>query len=357
MQVARQKLVSVIIPALKRPDLTRRCVNSLLRQSLPATEYEIIVVESEADPSTVLPDPLPLNVRRIELLENYGTTGSINRGVEDSSSEYILLLNNDVELEPKFLATLISRLSNGHQYGFATGKLLSATPPRDRLDGAGDALVLGGGAFRLGNCDLDVGQFNDPRPMLAGCGAATMFRRSVFEEAGGLDEDFFAYLDDIDLALRAQLLGHEGIYVPDAVAYHVGSATLGEPFHQKIVEWMTRNQILMLAKDYPGAVLVKLMPQIVVFQVLWFGKVLRHAKLLSYGTGIIEAMRTLPRALRKRNALMQRRRITNADFLRLLRESEKQVLEWENTRPAASRSGLLKIYFGLFGKSCPTVEI
>jgi GT2 family glycosyltransferase len=351
MQVARQKLVSVIIPALKRPDLTRRCVNSLLKQSLPAAEYEIVVVENEAHPSIVLQDPLPQNVRRIDLVENFGTTGSINRGVEDSSSEYILLLNNDVELDPQFVATLISRLINGHKYGFATGKLLNVAPTKDRLDGAGDALVLGGGAFRLGNSDLDVGQFNDPRPVLAGCGAATMFRRSVFEEAGGLDEDFFAYLDDIDLALRAQLLGYEGIYAPNAIAYHIGSATLGEPFHQKIAEWMTRNQILMIAKDYPGAVLVKLIPQIVVFQALWFGKVLRHAKLLSYLRGVIQAIRTLPRTFRKRKRLMQHRRITDADFLRILQESERQVLQWETSRPAASRSRLLKIYFGLFGKS------
>jgi len=351
MQFARQKLVSVIIPALKRPDLTRRCVASLLSQSLPLREYEIIVVENDAHPSTVLPDPLPQNVRRIDLVENYGTTGSINRGVEASSSEYILLLNNDVELDPQFLAALISTLSNGHEYAFATGKLISAAPPRDRLDGAGDGLLLGGGAFRLGNSDLDVGQFNDPRPVLAGCGAATMFRRAVFEEVGGLDEDFFAYLDDIDLALRAQLLGHEGIYVPDAVAYHVGSATLGEPFHQNVVEWMTRNQILMLAKDYPGAVLLRLMPQVVVFQTLWFGKVLRHAKLLSYIKGMVQAACTLPRTLQKRRRLMRHRRITSADFLRILQDSERQVLQWENTRPAASRSGLLKIYFGLFGKS------
>ena len=351
MQVARQKLVSIIIPALKRPDLTRRCINSLLRQSLPATEYEIIVVENDARPETVLPDPLPQNVRRIELAENYGTTGSINRGVAHSSSEYVLLLNNDVELDPQFLATLTSRLSNGHEYGFATGKLVNAAPPKDRLDGAGDALLLGGGAFRLGNSDVDVGQFNDPRPVLAGCGAATMFRRSVFEEVEGLDEDFFAYLDDIDLALRAQLLGHQGVYVPDAVAYHVGSVTLGEPFHHKIVEWMTCNQILLLAKDYPGAVLLKLLPQIVVFQVLWFGKVLRYAKLLSYVKGIIKAMRTLPRTVKKRRRMMHRRRITNADFLRILRKSEKHVLDWENMRPPASRSGLLKVYFALFGKS------
>jgi GT2 family glycosyltransferase len=352
MQAARQKLVSIIIPALKRPDLTQRCVNSLLRQSLSTAECEIIVVENEAHPKTILPDPLPQNVRRIELAENYGTTGSINRGVADSSSEYILLLNNDVELDPQFLATLISALNGPGNYGFATGKLMNASAPRNRLDGAGDALLLGGGAFRLGNSDLDVDQFDHPRRVLAGCGAATLFRRSAFVEAEGLDEDFFAYLDDIDLALRVQRLGHEGIYVPDAIAYHIGSATLGEPFHPRIVELMTRNQILLFVKDYPGRILFKLLPRILVFQVLWLSTVLRHAKLVPYVKGIVGAVRVFPRMVRKRNRL-RHPRVADTEFLQLLQASEKQILDWENTRTPASRSRLLKIYFTLFGEPKP----
>ena len=115
--------------------------------------------------------------------------------------------------------------------------------------------------------------------MIAGCGAAILFRRSVFEEAAGLDEDFFAYLDDVDLALRVQLLGYQGIYVPEATAYHIGSATLGNVVHPEIVEWMTRNQILLVVKNYPGGVLVKLLPQIVGFQVLWLGMALQYVGL------------------------------------------------------------------------------
>jgi GT2 family glycosyltransferase len=350
VQTGEEKLVSVIIPALKRPDLTRRCIDSVLKQSLPETEYEIVVVENEARPETVLPGPLPTHVRRIDLVENYGTTGSVNRGVAESSSEYVLLLNNDVELDPQFLATLFSVLNKAQEYGFATGKLIIAAGNRDRLDGAGDALLRGGGAFRLGHSDLDVGQFDHSRPVIAGCGAATLFRRSVFEEVQGLDEDFFAYLDDVDLALRAQLIGQQGIYVPSAVAYHIGSATLGHVLHPKIVELMTRNQILLLAKNYPSGILLKLLPQIVAFQILWFGLVIRKCRFISYVKGLIGAIRALPRSLRGRE-LLKHRRITDAEFLGLLKTSEEQILEWENTRMLESRSGLLKAYFALFGKS------
>ncbi|HEX4920642.1 MAG TPA: glycosyltransferase, partial [Candidatus Bathyarchaeia archaeon] len=105
MLIARPRLVSIIIPALRRPDLTQRCIDSVLKQSLRDSEYEIIVVENAAQPETVLPHPLPPHVRRIDLVENCGTTGSINRGVAESSSKYLLFLNNDVELGPEFLET------------------------------------------------------------------------------------------------------------------------------------------------------------------------------------------------------------------------------------------------------------
>lgn len=348
MPVIDAKLVSVVIPALRRPDLTKRCIASLQKQTVPLEQFETIVVENEAEPQTVLPHPLPPNVRRIDLLENLGTTGSINRGIDDSSSKYVLLLNNDVELEPNFLATLVSALEGNESCGFATGKLMNASA-RDRLDGAGDALLLGGAAFRLGHSDLDAGQFDYPRPVLAGCGAATLFRRSALSEVGGLDADFFAYLDDIDLALRSQLLGYGGIYVPDAVAYHVGSATLEDSFHPMIVEWMTRNQIFLVAKNYPGGVLPGLFFRIVVFQALWLGLVVRHLKLFSYVKGMIGAICLLPRILRKRRRVMLCRRIANSDFTNLLRASEKQIFDWENTRPIPSRSTLLRTYFFLFG--------
>ena len=106
-----------------------------------------------------------------------------------------------------------------------------------------------------------------------------LYRREVFELCGRLDEEFFAYLDDLDLALRAQLLGYTGIYLPDAVAYHIGSATLGDVLHPRIVEYLTRNQIYLLAKDYPRSVLWRLLPRIIVYQKLWFLFAVRNAGL------------------------------------------------------------------------------
>jgi GT2 family glycosyltransferase len=342
------KRITIVIPSLHRPDLTARCIAAITQQTLPAEQYETLVVENEARADSILPSPLPPNVRQILLEKNYGTTGSINRGIVASASEYVLLLNNDVELDPGFLAALLTGIDSNPRYGFVTGKLLRAMD-RSRFDGAGDAMLMGGGAYRLGHFDLDTGQFDQARLVLSGCGAATLFRRSVFDEIQGLDEDFFAYLDDLDLSLRAQLTGYQGAYIPSAVAYHIGSGTLGDPFHPRIVSWLTRNQILLLAKDFPAPVLFALTLRVLGFQLLWFTFVARRGALGAYAKGLIQALLLLPRMLRKRQHTMRSRKISNAEFRSLLAASEAQIFDW-HTRRQEDRSHLLDIYFRWFGR-------
>ncbi len=343
------KTVTIIIPALHRPELTRRCIDFIQLQTLPRLEWEIVVVENEARSDSILPDPLPENTTRIELPTNEGTTGSINRAVAATSSKYLLLLNNDIEMQPDYLEVLVRTLEDEPQLGFAAGKLLSAKL-RTHLDGAGDAMLIAGGAYRLGSMDEDRGQFDQALPILTGCGAAVLYRREAFEQCGGLDEDFFAYLDDIDLGLRAQLVGYGGVYVPQALAYHIGSATTGAVAHPRILELVTRNQLWLLAKDYPPAIVQRYLSRILVFQALWFGYVLRNrGGLGAYIRGIRAAVAKRSVMHSKRDELLRKRTISDSDFERLLIESERQVWKWHSSRAPEAQSGLLKTYFRIFG--------
>ena len=361
-QQSRVKTVAIAIPSLHRPDLTARCIEFIQKQTLSADSWEIVVIENEARPGEVLPDPLPPNTRRIDLPTNEGTTGSINRAVSATESQYILLLNNDVELAPDYLQKLVDVMGADPKLGFATGKLLRATE-RTHLDGAGDAMLMAGAAYRLGHGDEDRGQFDQPMRVLAGCGAAVLYRRSAFMAAGGLDPEFFAYLDDLDLALRTRLMGFGGLYVPDAIAYHVGSATLGEPMHPRIVEYITRNQLYLLIKNYPRPVLVRLLPRIVVYQFLWMmlatnprgsGPVVfpvpPFGRVSAYFHGVMAAFRNRSSMRRKGDALLARQRIGDNEFVARLRDSERQIYDWHQSRPPRERSALLKLYFFLFGK-------
>jgi GT2 family glycosyltransferase len=353
------KTVAIAIPALHRPDLTARCIEFIQKQTLAADEWEIVVVENEARQGDMLPDPLPPNTRRIELPVNEGTTGSINRAVAATDSKYILLLNNDVELEPDYLAKLVASLDADPKLGFATGKLLRATQ-RSYLDGAGDAMLAAGAGFRLGHMDRDDRQFDQTMPVLAGCGAAVLYRREAFVAAGGLDAEFFAYLDDLDLALRVQLIGYGGLYLPDAVGYHIGSATLGESdgstrqreprLHPRIVELVTRNQLWIVVKDYSEPVVRQLLPQILAYQLMWMAFAARDGHLSAWWRGMRAAARGRSSMHVKQRELMAKRAITDTDFLKLLRASERQIWEWQQSRAPRERSTLLKLYFRLFGK-------
>lgn len=342
------KTVAIAIPSLHRPDLTARCIEFIQKQTLPPDAWEIVVIENEAQTGQILPDPLPPNTRRIELPKNEGTTGSINRAIAATESRYVLLLNNDIELGPEYLEKLAAALDDDAGLGFVTGKLLRATQ-RTHLDGAGDAMLMAGAAYRLGNLDRDEGQFDQAMPILAGCGAAVLYRREAFVKAGGLDADFFAYLDDLDLALRAQLLGYGGWYLPDAIAYHIGSATLGDTLHPRVIECLTRNQIYLLVKDYPRMVFTRLLPRILVYQALWAMYAMRNHGLGAYLRGFWTALGTIGSMRGKYHELMAERRITDDEFLRRLRASEAQVYDWQQARPAQERSALLKAYFRLFG--------
>jgi GT2 family glycosyltransferase len=341
------KTVAIAIPSLHRPDLTARCIQFIQQQTLPSSDWEIVVIENEARASEILPDPLPPNTRRIELPTNEGTTGSINRAVAMTESRYILLLNNDVELAADYIARLVAALDQDPKLGFVTGKLLRATA-RDHLDGAGDAMLMAGGAYRLGHLDPDRQQFDRPLPVLAGCGAAVLYRRDAFQESGGLDPDFFAYLDDLDLAMRVQLVGYSGLYLPDAIAYHIGSATLGEPLHPRVVEYITRNQLYLLMKDYPRAVFLRLLARIFVYQLLWLMFAMKSGNFRAWLRGLRDALRNRRIMRQKSRMLLERRKIGDAEFLRRLRDSERQIFDWQQSLPAQDRYRLLNAYFRFF---------
>lgn len=341
------KTIAIVIPSLHRPDLTARCIESIQRQTLPAEKWKIVVVENEAQAGKVLPDPLPPNTMRIELPINEGTTNSINRGMAAVPSPFVLLLNNDVELESDYLEKLLAAMDSDESIGFATGKLLRAGD-HTLIDGAGDAMLLAGGSYRIGHLDRDVGQFDKPLPLLSACGAAVLYRSKAFLWCGALDADFFAYLDDLDLALRAHLIGYSGVYVPDAVAYHVGSATFGQALHPRVVEYVTRNQLFVLMKDYPRPFLRRWLARIAAYQLLWCLFAVKSAGLGPYLRGLRGAWRGRKRMEHKYRELMAKRTIDDAELLRLMRMAERQVFDWQQSRAPGQRSSLLAMYFHIF---------
>src|ERR1039458_5230115 len=165
-------------------------------------------------------------VKVLALAENVGVTAALNAALRAAASEYVALFNNDMELDPDCLGEMMRELLRHPEAGSATPKMLDFTE-RALLDGAGDVLSWRGGGRRRGHEERDVGQYDRAEEVFGPCGGAALYRRSALEKVGGFDEAYFAYYEDIDWAFRAQLLGFRCRYVPSAILYHRGSATLG----------------------------------------------------------------------------------------------------------------------------------
>jgi GT2 family glycosyltransferase len=281
-------------------------IPSLERQTYPRLTL-MIVDNGSTDGSVEMVREHWPDVRLVEIEENVGVARALNRGIEESDTELVALLNNDIELEPRWLEELVAALLQHPDAASASGKLLRFDR-RDVIDAAGDGMRWSSAAFNRGAGQHDSGQFDRPEPVFSACAGAALYRRAAFEDVGPFDEDFFAYLEDIDWSLRAQLRGYASRFVPAAVAYHMrGATTRGARNRYRVMQ--RRNQIWLVLKNYPLAALVRRLPGIVLLNA---GLALHDAREGALGStlrGWLAALAGVPQVLRKRRQIQRSRRV------------------------------------------------
>jgi N-acetylglucosaminyl-diphospho-decaprenol L-rhamnosyltransferase len=215
--------VDVVIVAYNRYDLTESCLRHLCAQTI---EHRVIVIDNGSTDETFARVGADWPAVRLERLpHNHGFAEACNRGVATGAGEIVVLLNNDVDVRPDFLARLVSPLMEDPELGSVAALMLQ--PGEQLIDSAGLAadVVLGGFPRLQGQ---DAGEARREHPLLAGpAGTAAAYRRSAWEQVGGLNESIFAYMEDFDLALRLRSSGWRSVVAPDAVGVHLGSATHG----------------------------------------------------------------------------------------------------------------------------------
>ena len=296
----------------------------LLEGALPSfaaqryRDFRVLVVDNGSSDDTVewLARTWP-EVDVLHLPDNIGVTAALNRGWQGAGSELVGLFNNDIELDTDCLGELVAALDADPAAGSAGAKLLDFHA-RDVIDGAGDVFFWQGTGWRRGHGETDRGQYNEPSAIFGACGGAAAYRRAALEAVGPFDEDFFAFSEDVDWAFRAQLAGYSCRYVPSAVVYHMGSATLGKGLTDFTRYHLWRNSIWMVAKDYPAGALFRHAPALIWVQAANFAVAVRDRKLGVWWRSLRDALRGLPAALRKRTAVQATRR-------RSVRELERIV--------------------------------
>jgi GT2 family glycosyltransferase len=185
--------------------------------------------------------------------QNLGFCAANNQGFGASDTEFVALLNNDAEAEPDWLQSLTTAFEGRPEIGMAASKILVYEDPR-RIDKAGHLIYPDGQNRGRGSGELDKGQYDRTEEILWPDGCAAMYRRAMLDQIGGFDEDFFAYADDAELGLRAQIAGWKCLYMPGAVVRHHRGATLGLRSSRRL-ELIERNRVLLAAKLFPWSLL------------------------------------------------------------------------------------------------------
>ncbi len=245
----RRPLISIIIPNWNGAHHLPTCLDSLRQQTY--VPFETILVDNgSADDSVPLVRNRYPDVRLLLLPENRGFAGAVNAGITQAArGEIIALLNNDTEADPGWLAGLQAALDRHPGAGMAASKIL-LFDLRDHFHSAGDGYGRDGIPINRGVWQQDDGQFDKEELIFGGCGGAVVYRRSMLDEVGLLDESLGSYCEDVDLNWRAQLAGWKCVYAPKAVVYHKVSATGGGSIASYFVG---RNTLWVLARDYPAA--------------------------------------------------------------------------------------------------------
>ena len=244
-----QPLLSVVIPNWNGKHFLTECIDSLKEQTF--RDFEIILVDNgSTDGSAEFAEKRYGDfIRIIRNDKNLGFTGGNNVGIQASKGEYIVLLNNDTWADPRWLEELAKATRFDLPIRMWGSKVCSYYQ-RDRIEGVGELIYWDGLCRARGQYEQDHGQYNAMEEILFPPGCGAMYRKSLLDEIGLFDEDFFTYADDSDVGIRARLAGWKCLYVPSAIVYHKNSGTAGQYSPLKAF-YVERNRFWITIKYFP----------------------------------------------------------------------------------------------------------
>ena len=245
--------VSIIIPNFNGKQYLKDCLNSIKKQNF--SRYEVIIIDNGSTDGSV--EYLNENYPEFALIqnrENLGFATAVNQGIAASNAEYVFLLNNDTELEVECVSNLLNCI-NKDETIFAVSSKMIQNQDRNLIDDAGDEYTILGFTQKVGN-NRSTELYKSKREIFSACAGAAIYRRNIFEIIGYFDENFFAYMDDVDISYRARIYGFKCVYCPEAVVYHHVSATSGSKYNTFKIRLAARNNVYVPYKNMPWPQLV-----------------------------------------------------------------------------------------------------
>ncbi len=241
-------ILTVIIPNYNGKTFLKECFESLKNQN--HQQFEVMVIDNSSTDGSA--DYIRKNYPEFVLIENQeniGFAAAVNQGIKASNSKYVFLLNNDVELEGESISSLLKCIKKDENIFAVSSKMIQHNDPT-KMDDAGDEYTIFGWTRRVGYGKSPNG-YTKEREIFSACAGAAVYRRSIFEEIGYFDENFFAYMEDVDISYRARINGYKCFYCPVAVVYHVGSLTSGSRYNEFKIRLAARNNVYVPYKNMP----------------------------------------------------------------------------------------------------------
>ncbi|MCC6818010.1 MAG: glycosyltransferase family 2 protein [Bacteroidia bacterium] len=247
--------VAVVILNFNTREFLERYLPSVI-----ATQYdnlEIVLADNDSQDDSVefVKKQYP-QVTIIQLDKNYGFTGGYNRALKQVKADYYVLLNSDVEVEPNWISPMVELVNSNSEIAAVQPKLLAYHDKNafEYAGAAGGFIDQFGFPFCRGrifdSLENDKGQYEDSRQVFWASGAALFIHADTYHQIGGLDEDFFAHMEEIDLCWRLQNAGHQVWVCPKSIVYHVGGGTLQKTNPRKTY-YNFRNGLILLLKNLP----------------------------------------------------------------------------------------------------------
>lgn len=244
--------VSVVIPTWNGLQHLPECLAALAQQTFKA--FRVIVVDNASTDGTRewLAEHAP-HVHTVAMSRNGGFAYAVNEGIRHSDTEYVALLNNDTAVDTRWLSALVVALDERPGYSFAASRMLVYADP-NLTNAAGDVYRLALLEARHRGFFESAKDFSKECRVFGACAGSALYRRSLFDDVGLFDEAYFLMSEDTDLNVRALLAGHRCLYVPGATLRHKIMGTIRTQDRGKMTALARRNQIAVVAKNFPAPV-------------------------------------------------------------------------------------------------------
>lgn len=303
--------IALIIVNYNSGRLLARCLSSVHQQTRPPDRI-IIVDNASTDESLMYVRSDPADTEVIRLDRNIGFAAANNRALEICAGyDWVALLNPDAFPEPGWLEQMERACGELPDAGSFASCLVSADDP-SILDGKGDAYHVSGLVWRAGHGDARP-EHQARREVFSACAAAAVYRFEALVAAGGFDNDYFCYNEDVDLGFRLRLLGRRCWYIPEAVAHHVGSATTGRHSDFSLY-YGHRNLVWTWVKNMPSPLLCRFLWQHLLLNLVTIVVLSVRHRSTAPIRAKISALAGLKRVLGQRRAIQQNRTCADDDL-------------------------------------------